>query len=89
LANRHYEIDFAASAAKAFIKLDRPTQLRLARHIDLLSQQPRPHGARKLQGELDLYRIRVGDYRIIYSLHDRRLIVLVVAIGHRREVYKR
>ncbi len=83
------EIEFAASAAKAFSKLDRPTQLRLAHKIDLLALNPRPPGAKKLQDEHALYRIRAGDYRILYSIQDRLLIVLVVAIGHRRDIYNR
>jgi mRNA interferase RelE/StbE len=83
-----YEIEFAASAAKAFSKLDRSVQQRLARHIDLLAQDPRPHGAKKLQGADNLYRIRAGDYRILYSINDKVLMVLVVAIGHRKDIYK-
>jgi mRNA interferase RelE/StbE len=83
------KIELAASAAKAFSKLDRPTQQRVARQIDLLAHNPRPRGVMKLQGEDDLYRIRAGDYRIIYSIQDRVLIVLVVAIGNRRDIYKR
>ncbi|HEX6573503.1 MAG TPA: type II toxin-antitoxin system RelE/ParE family toxin, partial [Gemmatimonadaceae bacterium] len=57
--------------------------------IDLLAVDPRPHGAVKLSGDEDLYRIRTGDYRIIYSVVDRVLTILVIAIGHRREVYRR
>lgn len=83
-----YEIEFAASAAKAFSKLDRSAQQRIARHIDLLAENPRPHGAKKLQGEDNFYRIRAGDYRIVYSIHDQVLTVLVVAIGHRKDIYK-
>jgi mRNA interferase RelE/StbE len=47
---------------------------------------PRPEGVKKLEGEKDLYRLRVGDYRIIYTIRDRELIVLVLKVGHRREV---
>jgi mRNA interferase RelE/StbE len=83
-----YQIEFAASAAKAFSKLNRSVQQRIARHIDLLAQHPRPHGAKKLQGEDNLYRIRAGDYRILYSINDSVLTVLVVAIGYRKDIYK-
>jgi len=57
--------------------------------IDDLEQNARPSGCVKLAGEPDLYRIRVGDYRIIYQVNDLKLTVLVLAIGHRREVYRR
>jgi len=57
--------------------------------IDDLEQNARPSGCVKLAGEPDLYRIRVGDYRIIYQVNDLKLTVLVLAIGHRRDVYRR
>jgi mRNA interferase RelE/StbE len=62
---------------------------RLRAAIDNLEQNARPSGCVKLAGEPDLYRIRVGDYRIIYQVNDLKLTVLVLAIGHRREVYRR
>ena len=76
------------SAARALAKLPRPALRRVAEAIDSLTGEPRPHGARKLTAAPDLYRIRVGDYRVIYSVQDRVLLVLVVALGHRREVYR-
>ncbi len=57
--------------------------------IDLLAETPRPPGCRALAGEPDVYRVRVGDYRIVYEVLDERLIVHVVRVGHRREVYRR
>ena len=62
---------------------------RLEEAISGLGEEPRPQGARKLQGVEDLYRIRVGDYRVIYQIQDKALVVLVVKIGHRGEVYGR
>ena len=56
--------------------------------MDALAANPRPKGVKKLSGPDDLYRIRVGDYRIVYQIHDDRLIVLVVRIGHRKDVYR-
>ena len=56
--------------------------------IVALEVNPRPPGARKLRGESELWRVRVGDYRILYSIEEARLVVLVVKIGHRREVYR-
>ena len=63
-------------------------QVRLRRRIDSLAENPRPQGIKKLAGEEDLYRLRVGDYRIIYQIQEKRLIVLVVGVGHRTEVYR-
>lgn len=56
--------------------------------MDALSLNPRPRGVKKLEGERELYRLRSGDYRIIYRVEDRVLLVLVIAIGHRREIYR-
>jgi mRNA interferase RelE/StbE len=50
--------------------------------------RPRPHGCSKLSGTQDIYRVRVGDHRIVYQVMDHRLLVLVVDIGHRREIYR-
>ncbi len=82
-----YRIEIKPTAAKALGRLSRPDAVRIARKIDELALAPRPHGSIKLSGE-DLYRIRVGDYRVLYSIEDTVLIVLVVSIGHRREVYR-
>jgi len=60
---------------------------RISRRILLLEDNPRPTGARKL-GDRDEYRLRVGDYRILYSIDDKGHIVTVFAVGHRREVYR-
>lgn len=56
--------------------------------IDDLANDPRPTGCVKLAGEEALYRVRVGDYRILYQIHDRALLVVVIEIGHRREIYR-
>ncbi|MEP6509480.1 MAG: type II toxin-antitoxin system RelE/ParE family toxin [Gemmatimonadales bacterium] len=86
---RRYTVELAASAGRAFRKLDPSTQHQLARAIDSLSENPRPHRSIRLKGAEDIYRIRSGNYRILYTIEDRRLLVLVVAIGHRREIYRR
>jgi mRNA interferase RelE/StbE len=62
---------------------------RLRATIDDLARNARPSDCMKLAGEPDLYRIRVGDYRIIYQVNDRKLSVLVLSIAHRREIYRR
>ena len=62
---------------------------RIEPKIDALAENPRPHGARKIEGQETAFRLRVGDYRIVYEVHDRALIVMVMIVGHRREVYRR
>jgi mRNA interferase RelE/StbE len=83
-----YAVEFVASAERQLEKLPRELQLRLSRRIASLSDDPRPPASRKLKGSEALWRIRVGDYRVIYEVRDRVLLVLVVRIGHRREVYR-
>ena len=83
-----YRIEFAPKAHRQLLKLSREVQARLSPRIQALSQNPRPPGVKKLAGEEDLYRIRVGDYRIIYEIRDKFLVVLIVGIGPRREVYR-
>jgi mRNA interferase RelE/StbE len=83
-----YDVQFAPSAARSFRKLDAAVQRRLVRAIDALAIKPRPDGVVKLADEDDLYRIRIGEYRVVYKIHDRRLIVLAVAVGHRRDIYR-
>ncbi|MFJ5664942.1 type II toxin-antitoxin system RelE/ParE family toxin [Micromonospora chalcea] len=74
-------------AAKLLRKLDRPVQARLVAALASLATEPRPAGVKALAGHPGLLRIRVGDYRIIYTVRDRELIVLVVHLGHRGDVY--
>jgi mRNA interferase RelE/StbE len=83
-----YSIEFAPSAARDFRKLPREMQHRLTRAIDALGGNPRPRGAKKLRGGDDVWRIRAGDYRIIYEIQERRLVVMVVRVTHRREAYR-
>jgi len=83
-----YTIEFAPSAEREFRKLAREVQLRVRPRIDSLAYEPRPAGAKKLRGQEDLWRIRAGDYRIVYEVRDRILVVLVVRVAHRREVYR-
>lgn len=83
-----YTVEVAPAANRQIRKLDRETQKRILSLLEKLQQQPRPREATKLQGEEGLYRIRSGDYRVIYLVEDRKLLVLVVKVGHRREVYK-
>jgi mRNA interferase RelE/StbE len=63
-------------------------QRRLDPALQALKQDPRPPGCKKLSGEESLWRIRVGDYRIVYQIRDNELLVLVLKMGHRREIYR-
>ena len=70
-------------------KLDPAAKRRMQAAIELLAEQPRPTAAKKPTGGEGEWRVRTGDYRIIYEIHDQVLLLLVVAIGHRREIYSR
>lgn len=83
-----HRVELLPTAARVLAKLDTRAQRRIARRIDALSVEPRPVGAQKLRGADDIWRIRVGDFRILYSVDDERLLVLVIRIGHRRDVYR-
>lgn len=83
-----YSIRFKPSAGRAFDRLPQDAKKRVSAAIDDLASDPRPRGVAKLSGEDDLFRIRAGDYRVVYSIRDRELLVLVVRIGHRRDVYR-
>ena len=84
-----YSVELVPSAARAFMKLDHRTQLRVERKIDSLANDPRPPGVKLLSAEKRIYRLRAGDFRILYQVNDKVLVVLVIAIGHRRDVYRR
>ena len=83
-----YEVVFS-DASKKFLKKLRDAALldRLLAAAEKLSTNPRPAGCRKLAGTSDRYRVRVGSYRIVYRIDDGKVTVLVLIIGHRREVY--
>ncbi len=82
-----YRIEFTPHAVRQIKKLNRVVQHQILARIEQLAVVPRPHGVRKLSIEENLYRIRVGEYRVIYQITDKELIVVIVKIGHRREVY--
>jgi mRNA interferase RelE/StbE len=84
-----YTIDFTPAAAREFRKLPRNVQAVLRPAIDALAEEPRPLGVKKLTDtEQGTYRIREGDYRIVYDIDDDVLLVLVVRVGNRRDVYR-
>ncbi len=83
-----YALSYTPAASKAIERLEVALQRRVLARLESLASDPRAPGCIKLRGE-EAYRVRVGDYRIIYSIHDRELIVLVVDVGHRGDVYRR
>jgi len=83
-----YEIIIKPSAEKSFARLEKFQKIKIIKAIENLAVNPRPQGFKKLKSFAELYRIRVGDYRIIYSIDNNVLIITVVKIGHRKEIYK-
>jgi len=84
-----YRVLIKPSAAKEIEAVDQKRiRQRIVAGIRLLADDPRPPGCEKLAGEDDRYRIRVGRYRVIYSVGDRELLVIVVRVGHRKDVYR-
>jgi mRNA interferase RelE/StbE len=88
MATRRYRIEFKPSAEKSLAKLPADLQKRIIRAVDLLAENPRPHGVVKMEGDDNLWRIRVGDFRIVNEVHDSVLLVMVLRVGHRREIYR-
>ena len=84
-----YRVEVAAAAARQLRQLDRSAQRRVQAAIEGLADEPRPSGAKKLVGGNGEWRVRTGDYRIVYEIHDNVLVVLLIAVGHRREIYNR
>lgn len=84
-----YRIEVKLQAEKALARIPNPHRRRIAKAIDGLARKPRPTGCVKLAGADDAYRIRVGDYRIVYEVLDRVLIVYIVRVAHRKDVYRR
>jgi len=88
---RRYEVRLACRAVRSLEDLQRRDQQRIRAAIDLLAENPRPPSCVALQGEVGVYRVCVGDYRIVYEVLDQVLVVQVVQVvrvGHRREVYR-
>lgn len=82
-----YEITILRSAQKQLAKIDRKQQTAIISSIQKLPKNPRPAGCKKLSGR-PAWRIRVGTYRIIYEIKDTELVILIVDVGHRRDIYR-
>lgn len=83
-----FTVEYATEALKELRKLDQTVSRRAVKAIDALSVDPRPSGTRQLVGYTNLWRIRVGHYRIVYTIRDSELLVLALRVAHRREVYR-
>lgn len=83
-----YELRLARSARKELEALSDPVLARIARQLDALATTPRPRGCKKLRGATDLWRVRVGDYRIIYRVDDAASLIEVRAIRDRKDAYE-
>ena len=88
MASDSYTLRFKNSAAKEFRGLSGELRQRVGEAIDRLSLHPRPEGMVKLQGSDNLYRIRVGDYRVVYTIDDKEKVIRIMRVRHRRDVYQ-
>ena len=84
-----YQLTLAPAATRQLRKLDPPARRRIQAALELLSEEPRPPAATPLVGGAGEWRVRTGDSRIVYEIDDGVLLVLVVAVGHRRDFYRR
>lgn len=82
-----YQVLITRSAEKQLKKLQPELQQKIAAVIMSLGIDPRPYGSKKLTGTVSTYRVRVGDYRVIYDIYEREVVVSVLKIGHRRDIY--
>ena len=83
-----YNLEFTTSALRELRSLDPQVQQRITAKITRLCDDPFPSGIKKMQEPPGHFRIRVGDYRIVYRVDGRRVVIVIVRIGHRREVYR-
>ena len=89
MTTRRYALEFTPKALRELRKLDRPIVERIRAATEELRDEPRPAGAKMLTGMHGVMRIRVaGDYRVLYTIDDDRLVILVVDAGHRRQIYR-
>ena len=83
-----YKILFTPRAFRDLEALPDRDRVTIAKRFDGLAQEPRPSGVKKLEGSDDVYRLRVGDYRVLYTIQDRVVTVSIVRVGHRRDIYR-
>ncbi len=83
----NYKVEVSLTAEKQLRKLSQKDQISVLKRIQELSGEPRPNHSRKLRGQNNVYRVRVGNHRILYSIEDKHLTVIILKVGHRRDVY--
>ena len=84
-----YRIEWKRSAAKELKKLERGDISAIVKAVEELTEDPYPPGSRKLKGSAQSYRIRIGDYRVLYSIRPEVLTVDIIRVGHRKDIYRR
>jgi mRNA interferase RelE/StbE len=88
VTQKRYRVEFDDEAGKQLRKLDKAARSRILLAIDKLETDPRPDGVKKLKGYENRWRIRVGDWRVVYRIEDGLLVIIVVAVGRRSKVYR-
>ena len=83
-----YDIKIVGAVRRQLKRINREDKKRILDKIESLAENPRPHGYKELKGNENLFRVRTGDYRIIYEIQDKVLIVTVLKVGNRREIYR-
>lgn len=83
-----YRIEVSATAERQIRRLERRDQIRVLRAIRTLAATPRPRGCRKLRGYDDVFRIRVGTFRVLYSVEPARILVIILKVGQRKDIYR-
>lgn len=83
-----HEVQISRTAERQLGRLDRTARRRVAAAMLALAENPRPRGCRKLLGYDDVFRVRVGRYRLLYSVSDNTVVIVILKVGHRRDVYR-
>lgn len=83
-----FELEYKSSVKKELHKLTRVDRVAIIEKIEKLKNNPKPEGSAKLKGSRDLFRIRHGDHRVIYQIWKNVLLVIIIRVGHRRDIYK-
>lgn len=83
-----YHVYITEKAFKQLSKLPKPIQKKISENIDALSDNPRPAQSKKLKGYDDLYRIRIADYRVVYEIVNQQVLITILRVAHRKDVYK-
>jgi mRNA interferase RelE/StbE len=84
-----YQVEVSIAAQRQLKKLPKSERPLITATIEALANNPRPSGVVKMEGEADTYRVRVKNYRVVYEIQDKQLLVVVIRIGHRRDVYRK